>query len=678
MEQNLRYYLYLEPMTKRLNAPGAAAIVRGSDFTDMLANLDSCLDYMHAHPKHRESATYRSRYRLLLTRALTLIRVHFTNALREIAADVAKRIADRQLNDTTSSALLYAKFRVGAPELKQMGLEIQKRAVLPAGAEPGAEAEYQSLMNELYQSYSATRGRLILPMVTKKIGEIAQAPSSANDLVAFARSSISYMRRICSDESDLWAEWFDGDRGMYDYLEAMCEPMYDHLRPRTIHETQILKLCELSTFIQTQYMEDDDDDESPLEAPRLDFQNLVQPALHDAQNRLVFLSLAVLRDDIERYKPKPEDLQYPLKNKKQALSGSKSGQPALSGKKEPKTDLPPTPQMPKTPTVVEEDDSDAKYSFNTEAAFKDWYPTLRKAIWLLSKIYRLVHSSVFDDLAHRIVHSTTVSLRHASTLISKSASPTDAALFLISHLLLLKQQIVAFDIEFVTPETDLQYDVSTITNTFWELRSRGNLFNPRELVGLLIPKVVENMLDAKAEVDTVLRQAINDFTGQFVNRITEPIKSKDGTSVIKVPPAEAAPRTTKIRNNVEHETPFLRGKLEEYITDHRTREMLVAAVLEAVGQTYEDWFDTAYTPSLNGAGRSAKGKGPADGVWDPDVFSEWCGGVFRVGTQGLGILGAGEDEYEGRGGESDDDSMRAVSERTGTERTGGTGIRIRM
>ncbi|KAJ4290845.1 Golgi transport complex subunit 3 [Kalmusia sp. IMI 367209] len=677
MEQNLRYYLYLEPMTKRLNAPGAANIVRGHEFTDMLANLDSCLEYMQAHPKHRESATYRSRYRLLLTRALTLIRVHFTNALREIAADVSKRIADRQLNDTTMSALLYAKFRVGAPELKQMGLEIQKRAVVPVGAEPGAEAEYQSLMNELYQSYSATRGRLILPMVTRKIGEIAQAPSSSKDLVAFARSSISYIRRICFDESDLWREWFESDRGLYDYLESMCEPLYDHLRPRTIHETQILKLCELCTLIQTQYMEEEDEDESPIEAPKLDFQTLVHPALQDTQNRLVFLSLAILRDDIERYKPKPEDLDYPIKKKKQALSGSKSNQPVLSGKKAPKSDLPPTPQMPKTPTVVEDDDPDSKWSFNTEAAFKDWYPTLRKAIWLLSKIYRLVHSSVFDDLAHRIVHSTTLSLRHASSLITKSSSPTDAALFLISHLLLLKQQIVAFDIEFVTPETDLQYDFSSITNTFWELRSRGNLFNPRELVSLLIPKVIENMLDAKAEVDTVLRQAINDFTAQFVNRITEPVKSKDGKTPLKVPPTEAAPRTTKIRKNIEQETPFLRTKLEEYITDHRTREMLVAAVMEAITQTYEDWFDTSYTPSLNGAGRSSKGKGPADGVWDPDVFSEWCAGVFKVGTLGLGIMGADDQGFD-EGDDDSDASTRAFSERTGTERTVGTGIRIRM
>ena len=395
--QNLRYYLYLEPTTKRLNAPGAGKIVRGKEFTDMLANLDSCLEYMQAHAKHREAETYRSRYRLLLTRGLTLIRVHFTEALREIAADVAKRIADRQLNDTTMSALLYAKFRVGAPELKAIGGEIQKRAVLPIGAAPGAEAEYQSLLNELYQSYSATRGRLILPIVSKKIGEIAQAPSTATDLVAFARSCISYIRGICFDEYDLWREWFDGDGGLYDFLEAMCEPLYDYLRPRIIHETQILKLCELCTLIQTRYMEeeeedeDEDEDESTMGSNKLNFSVIVHPALEDAQGRLVFLSRAVLEADIERYKHKPEDLDYPAKNKKKATPGSKSNQPVLSGKKQPKVEVPPTPRMPKTPIVVEEDDPDARWNFNTEAAFKDWYPTLRKAIWLLSKIYRLVH-----------------------------------------------------------------------------------------------------------------------------------------------------------------------------------------------------------------------------------------------------------------------------------------------
>jgi hypothetical protein len=277
-----------------------------------------------------------------------------------------------------------------------------------------------------------------------------------------------------------------------------------------------------------------------------------------------------------------------------------------------------------------------------------------------------IQSSVFDDLAHHIVHSTTLSLAQASTLLAKSTSPTDAALFLVSHLLLLKQQIVAFDIEFVTPETEIQYNFSSVTNTFWELRARGGLFNPRNLVGLLVPKVVENMLDAKAEVDARLRQAINDFTGQFVTRMTAPIDTKNSK---KVPPSEAPARTSKIRQNIEQETPFLRSKLEEYITDARTREMLVAAVMESVTQTYEDWYDTSYSPAQNGASRSSKGKGREDGVWDPDVFNEWCGNVFKVGMLGLGM--DEQDDFED--GSGSDDSMSA---RTGTEETGG--LRIKM
>ncbi|KAF2500787.1 Sec34-domain-containing protein [Lophium mytilinum] len=669
MGENLRYYMYLEPTTKRLNAPGAGNFVRGKEFTEMLYNLDNCLDYMQGHPSHRESATYRSRYRLLLTRALTLIRVHFTNALREIAADVAKRIADRQLNDTTMSALLYAKFRVGAPELKRIGLEIQKRAVVPTNSEPGAEAEYQSLMNELYQSYSTTRGRLVLPIVTKKIGDIAQAPSSSKDLVSFARSSISYIRGICFDEYDLWAEWFDGEDGLYDFLEAICEPLYDHLRPRTIHETQILKLCELCSLIQTRYMEEDEDDEEeePDDTRRLDFTALVHPALEDAQTRLVFLALAVLKNDIEDFKPKPEDLDYPAKNKTAAASGAKSKQPALSGKKAPAADATP---IPKTPMVVEEEDgADSRWNFNAEAAFKDWYPTLRKAIWLLSKIYHLVHSTVFDDLAHRIVHSTTTSLLSAASQISARASPTDASLFLIKHLLLLKQQIVAFDIEFVTPETDLSFDFASISNTFWELRARGGLFNPRNLVrmvgGGLMPRVVENMLDAKAELDARLRGAIADFTGAFAGRMTAAISQESkGKSNGKGAGADPGEQVAQVREAVDKEVPFLRQKLDAYIEDSRTRETLVAAVLERVVEVYEGWAAVVAGDAgggtngsgVRGAGK-AKGKGRESDVWDPDAFAEWGASVFKVGRLGLGIMEEGEDMVE---------SPESRSEGTGT------------
>ena len=322
--------------------------------------------------------------------------MHFVTSLREIAADVSKRIADRQLNDTTMSALLYAKFRVGADELKVVGKEIQKRAVPPQGGEAGSEAEYQSLMNELHQSYSATRGKLVIPLARKKIGEIAMAPSTSKDLVAFARSSIGHVRGVCFDEFELWGEWFEGEDGLYDFLEAVCEPLYDHLRPRIIHENSLPKLCELCTLIQTRYMHDQDEETDSVEMGQLDFSTLIQPALEDGQTRLVFRTQAILRDDIENYRPKPEELAYPSRNSQRPLSGKKQSLAVTSGRKESGT-LPTSP-MPKTPTVVDQDASvpetkEAGWEFSSEAALEGWYPTLRKAIWLLSRIYRLVNVS---------------------------------------------------------------------------------------------------------------------------------------------------------------------------------------------------------------------------------------------------------------------------------------------
>jgi conserved oligomeric Golgi complex subunit 3 len=313
-----------------------------------------------------------------------LLRNHFTNSLKEISADVQKRIADKQLNDTTMSALLYAKFRVDAPELKRMGLEIQRRAVVPAGADPGTEPEYQGLMNELYQSYAAARRRLLLPIVIKKMADIANTPSTSKDLVAFARTAITFIRGICFDEYDLWYEWFYSDGALYEFLEGVCEPFYDYLRPRTIHETQILKLCELCTLIQTRYMGDEEGEADSPTGPKLEFAALIHPALEDAQTRLLFLAVTILRNDIEYFKPQPADLDYPAKNHR-----VKSKQPVLSGRK---TSNGPLTPMPKTPTVVEEDGGEPHFVFDPSSS--DWYPTLKKAVWLLSRIYRLVHVSL--------------------------------------------------------------------------------------------------------------------------------------------------------------------------------------------------------------------------------------------------------------------------------------------
>ena len=635
--ENLRYYEPLDRITRRLNAPGAGNIVRSKGFSEMLVELDQCVDYMQTHQEQKEAETYRSRYRLLLTRALTLVRTQFLNAVREISAEVARRIADKQLNDTTMSALLYAKFRVGAAELKELGLEIQKRANPPADAEPGTEGEYQSLMNELHTGFAASRGRLIIPLIRAKLAEIAQVPSTSKDAAVFARSSISYIRGMCLDEFELWGEWFHGQRGLYDLLESACEPLYDHLRPRIIHEVKLSKLCQLCSLLQTRYMNEGEDDYEPPDLNELDFAQLIRPALEDTQSRIVFRAQAILRDEIEYFKPKPKDIDYPaiLRHQKTPTSGHKKSHSTSS--------------LPEDPDDLLDSSISAQERFplvnsTTASKLATPYPTLARAISLLSMIYRLLNPTIFDDLAHRIVHETTYSFVRASNLVrsqknslkgAKNNPPGNAMdqtahgqLFLLAHLLLLKSQIVAFDIEF-SPQPEVSFDFSNLTNTFYELQSsRGGLFNPLNLVRFvgkgrdLLPRVVENMLDAKEELDGCLRKVISEFVDWEAGKLIAPLKSagKGGSEAVG-----------EIRRVIEKEVPNLRGRLEEWIDDLRTRETLVMAVREAVSAGYEEFWTVHMGQKIKGSLKArSKGKGREDDVWDVGTFVSWTEGVFGV------------------------------------------------
>jgi conserved oligomeric Golgi complex subunit 3 len=206
-------------------------------------------------------------------------------------------------------------------------------------------------------------------------------------------------------------------------------------------------------------------------------------------------------------------------------------------------------------------------------------------------------------------------------------------LFLIKYLLILKSQIVAFDIEFVTPE--VSFDFSVATNTFWELRERGGLFNPRNLLRLvgggLLPRVVENMLDAKVELDGRLRKVINDFTTGFATRMTAPIAEK----AMAKGKFDAVTAVKAVQDAVQKEVPLLRRKLDEYLPDVRTKETLVGAVQDLVVENYEEFYVKHASGATKGGKVSRKGKARDDETWDTDTFAEWASGVFRVDRAGM-------------------------------------------
>ncbi len=150
--------------------------------------------------------------------------------------------------------------------------------------------------------------------------------------------------------------------------------------------------------------------------------------------------------------------------------------------------------------------------------------------------------------------------------------------------------------------------------------------------GSLFPRVVENMLDAKVELDGRLRTVINDFTNTFAKRMTISLPMISPPD--KKAPSDAAKAVLSTRKSIEQSVPFLRQKLDEYLTDHRTKETLVGAVQDQVVQVYEDFFDI-YTSKENNKGKviSKKGKGREDAVWDVGTFAEWTEELFGIGIE---------------------------------------------
>lgn len=227
-------------------------------------------------------------------------------------------------------------------------------------------------------------------------------------------------------------------------------------------------------------------------------------------------------------------------------------------------------------------------------------------------------------------------MQRAATQLRSRTSEIDAHLFLLKHLLLLKQQIVAFDIEFLAP--DINFDFSGITSTFYELRERGALLDPRNLwrllsggtnIANLLPRVVANMLDAKAELDAILRRTITDLVtsaaAQMIAPLPSPSSKKEPTDAGAIVPAFQAATATEL--------PKLRTKLSSYLHDGRTRETLIAAVRDSVVAAYESFVEdwSAARERRGEVGVRRKGKGKEGDVWEASRFADWAVSAFGMG-----------------------------------------------
>jgi conserved oligomeric Golgi complex subunit 3 len=166
------------------------------------------------------------------------------------------------------------------------------------------------------------------------------------------------------------------------FLETLCDHLYDSLRPRILHEPRLDILCGLCTVLQALISLDRDhlEDSGPTNGAtselgeantpsgsdgQLRFGQLLETILQDVQTRLIFRAQAVIQTEVLHYVATGQDLDYPAKLK---------GVRGLS-------------------LWTEADAVERRFRLPDEQTQNAWYPTLRRTMWVLSRLQGYVNVS---------------------------------------------------------------------------------------------------------------------------------------------------------------------------------------------------------------------------------------------------------------------------------------------
>ncbi|KAH8549971.1 Sec34-like family-domain-containing protein [Umbelopsis sp. PMI_123] len=615
LAEGLAYFNHLEPISKQFNAANED-ICTSPSFLVMLRQLDESITYVEKNIRYRDSELYLMRFRQCMTRGMTYIKMYIIKTLRDLGYDVYKKTSQKgqKLSAAAQTTLLYAKFRAESQKIRPLAFELEKRCK--------GHKEYYSLMTDTINSYIQVRQQLLSPIITSNIQELGPYNDNVLD---FARNGCGYMMNVCYEEFQLFYCFFDsGEEELYSYFELLLSYLYDYLRPRIIKENRIEVLSDLCNIFQLQIIRDLEGADVNNERS-LAFSYLVRNILQDAQGRLVFRAESYIHSDIEKYIPTTADLDYP-----NILQSKRRSSIVLSP---PAADATPTFSQFNTPATLDvSEDSDGsgadaeaeteKHTSPTAStissppnAFTDnnvaWFPTLQRTLWILSKLYRCVRTTVFEDLAQEAVSICKQSLAIASENVSMNHSKLDGQLFLIKHLLILKEQLAPFEANLVHAGKELDFShVNVALSAF--AKGRTSIFNPNALFDIAqsgIPRVVEISIDSRREIDRELKRICEDFIMECSQSSTEPLSNFiTQVSAFQVAnnsrgekqrlsnqtfatPDSAYQVYESFREAVNARLTFTMRRLSQYLDDKKMEVILLRPIQMNIVSRYRQYYD---------------------------------------------------------------------------------------
>ena len=356
---------------------------------------------------------------------------------------------------------------------------------------------YYDLWQTCLTAYCQCREQLLRETVRAHLENLNQQHGP----VGMTRLASVFLTRLCTVETNLYHDFFTNqedkanlptpDSQFTNYMVSLCSNLH-----RTVRRS-LVTLLDLDTLCQVVIVLREEGQQATRQAVTLPAGRAMARLTEDAQERVIFCAHSMLQKQVIRFKATPKDLDYPDKLMSKA-----------------------------------DETGDASVEAQLEKVYELWFPPVRSVLKILSKIFRVVEAKVFEDMALQSVQACSKALFDGAKFIEKRSGVRHSDLFLVKHLLILREQLSPFDIELRSVERQLDFsDAGKAVTRFLTNRNRRifSMSTENALVTLLREgvSVQESSVDSKRDLEDALRKACNGFIDHTVQALAAPLLELD-------------------------------------------------------------------------------------------------------------------------------------------------------
>ena len=560
---------------------------------------------------------YYRRALVLQEAALFLIQEAVADRIQTTTQQISNALPSTQIvpADQLEASLIYTRFH-GISNRSNRLLTLVKSRLhslqshrYALGGEEALTAYYE-LVQKCRTTYCNSRETLLRPTLRAHMEQLHKLHGPTG----MTRLASVFWIRLCTVETNLYVDFF-GDAQPHKTTELQI--CLASLCTATLHRTvrrSLVSLTDLDTLCQIVSVLREEGVQASQQTTAAAAAKALVHLTEDAQERLIFCANRHLQREVIRFKATPKDLDYPnkllelKKKQKQATEPANQESEAKEASSGPNDSL-----------------QDVQEQLNW--VYESWFPPMRTVLRILSKIFRVVEPRVFEDLALHSVQACTGALKDGAQFIRTAKSQRDAHLFLVQHLLILREQVSPFDLELRTVERQLDFsEAGKAMAKFLANRNRRLLsMNTENAIVTLLREgvsVQESNVDSKRDLEDALRNACNDFiahalqslAGKLVNFVQERSDStgeggdkKKSQQKIKESPEVVTQMLQETVDSIQKEMPALWEQMTLYLDNPSTQSILFKPVTKKIIKAVEElkqWMHNTVDHQWNSEARS--------------------------------------------------------------------------